>query len=369
MIRRTTALHSRRFAFMAATFAALLATLLGCAAQGTAQEGSGSAAMPAASPRPAGQSADVLATVDGEPVTLADLDELIGDELATLEVTYGTQRHQLLQAGVEQAVRRRLLEAEAAQQGITYDELVAQRLGSIDVTDAEINAWYQANQARLQGRPLEMLRPAIRQFLTEQQQDEVLGQLAAELAEERAVEVYLEPFRVDVATAGHPSWGPQDASVTLVEFSDFECPYCAGFTETLQRIKQDYEGRIRVVYRQFPLTQIHPNAMQAAEASLCAEEQGKFWQLHDLMFADQQGLGTAQLREKARQVGMDGVAFDACLDSGRYLEQIEADLQAGTRLGVTGTPAVFINGRPLGGGAVGYEVLAAMLDEELAASR
>ena len=372
MNRPALSLEPRRLTVLSVTFAAVLVSLLGCAQPGTAQEGAGARAT--AAPTASGTSSqtqpgEVLATIDGEVLTLADLDDLIGDELATLEVTYGTQRYQLLQAGLEQAIRQRLIEAEAERQGTTYDELLAARLGDISVSEAEVANWYQANQARLQGRPLEMLRPAIRQFLVEQQQESVLSDLAAELSDGREVEVHLEPFRVDVATAGHPSWGPEDAAVTLVEFSDFECPYCGGFTQTLQQIKNDYEGRIRVVYRQFPLTQIHPNAMKAAEASLCAAEQDRFWPLHDLLFADQQGLGVAQLREKARQVGVDGGAFDACLDSGKYLEQIEGDLQAGSRLGVTGTPAVFINGRPLEGGAVGYEVIAELLDDELESAR
>jgi len=367
MSRSTRSPEPRRITTLSVTFSLLLLTLLGCAQPGTAEPGTAQTAASA----PSGQetSGEVLATIDGEPLTLADLDDLIGNELATLEITYGTQRHQLLQAGLEQAIRQRLIEGEARRQGTTADELLAARMGDISVTEAEVGDWYQANQARLQGRPLEMLRPAIRQFLVEQQQEAVLADLAAELGEGRDVEVLLAPFRVDVATAGHPSWGPEDAAVTLVEFSDFECPYCSGFTQTLDQIKNDYEGRIRVVFRQFPLTQIHANAMKAAEASLCAAEQDRFWPLHDLMFADQQGLGVAQLREKARQTGVDGAAFDACLDSGKYLEQVEADLQAGARLGVSGTPAVFINGRPLEGGAVGYEVIAELLDEELERAR
>jgi predicted DsbA family dithiol-disulfide isomerase len=342
-----------------------------CAAQESTQGGAATAspASPTSNRAQAAGGQEILASIDGDPITVADLEEAIVNELATLDVTYGTQRHQLLKAGVEQAVRRRLIRAEAERQGTDYDTFVASRFADIQVTGPEVEAWYGANQGRLQGRPLEMLRPAIQQFLVDQKQEQILAELADELGEAREVEMLLEPFRVDVATVGHPTWGDDAATVTLVEFSDFECPYCAGFTETLQRIKREYEGRIRLVFRQFPLTQIHPNAMKAAEASLCAAEQEQFWPFHDVLFADQQGLGVSQLKEKARQVGMDGQTFDSCLDSGRHTEAVEADLQAGARLGVSGTPALFVNGRPAEGGAVGFEAVAAMIEDELARAR
>ncbi len=117
--------------------------------------------------------------------------------------------------------------------------------------------------------------------------EHVFNAFIAGLKKDYNVTSYLEPARVTVATAGFPSMGPANASVTIVEFSDFECPYCGGLYPTLKDIEKNYKDKIRIVYRQFPLTNIHPHAQKAAEASLCANDQGQFWQMHDAMFTDQ----------------------------------------------------------------------------------
>lgn len=342
----------RRLLFLAPV---LLLPLLGaCAAEVTSQE----------SPPPGDDG--ILAEIDGVPIRVSDLPEEVADQLSTLEYQYGSQRYQVLQVGLEQAVRERLIEGAAEAAGMTSDQFVQARLeGKVEVSDTDVEQWYAANQGRLQGRSLEMLQPAIRQFLIEQQQEALLAELTEELAAERSVSRHLQPFRANLETEGHPTFGPGNAPVTLVEFSDFECPYCRGFWETIERVKSEYEGSVKLVYRQFPLRQIHPNAQKSAEASLCAEEQGQFWQLHDLMFAEQQSLTVPDLKEKAERLGMDAAAFSACLDSGKYFDQVEADLQAGARMGISGTPALFVNGRPVEGGAVPFESIAEIIDDEL----
>ena len=162
-----------------------------------------------------------------------------------------------------------------------------------------------------------------------------------------------------------PSLGPSDATVTLVEFSDFECPYRSRFFPTFQQIKEDYGDRIQVVYRQFPLTNLHPSAFKAAEASLCANEQGELWTFHDLLFQEQNRIAVRDLREKAGRLGLDQGEFNNCLDTGRYVEQVQDDLAVGKAAGVKGTPALFVNGIPIDGGAVAFEVVAEALDREL----
>ncbi len=343
----------------------LLAGLVGCADEVTSQESPArrsSAGSAQSSTRPDGP----LAVVDGEEITRADLEDFVGDELATLEHQYGSQLYALLEAGVTQAVRQRLLESEAATRGVTVEDMVLAEIESeITVTEADIAAWYAANQGRLQGRPLEMLRGPIRQFLWDEEREERMVEFTGTLAEGHEVDVIVDPYRVDFDNEGQPVFGPADAPITLVEFSDFECPYCGGFAATLDQIKDTYAGQIRLVYRQFPLSQIHPNAQKAAEASLCANEQGRFWELHDAMFAEQAMLSEGDLKRKAGRLGLDQAAFDACLDTGKFADRVADDLSAGQRLGIDGTPAIFVNGRPLVGGAVPFEMIAEMIDDEL----
>ena len=152
----------------------------------------------------------------------------------------------------------------------------------------------------------------------------------------------------------------------MVEFSDFQCPYCQGFAPTLKRIEKEYGEKVLIAYRQYPIPSLHPNAFKAAEASLCANEQGKFWELHDVMFAEQQQLSVSDLKEKARRLGMNSKNFDGCLDSGRYVEQVQNDQKEGVRVGITGTPTVFINGILVEGGAVPFETIASIINRELA---
>lgn len=173
-----------------------------------------------------------------------------------------------------------------------------------------------------------------------------------------------EPARVAVATAGHAAHGPADAPVTIVEFADFECPFCGGLFSTLKMIELAYPGKVRVVYRHFPLTKIHPYAQKAAEAAVCAGEQGRFWEMHDSLFRSQRDLGVESLKRRAKELGLDVTAFDVCLDSGRTAARIKEDATDATKAGVRGTPTLFINGRMLLGNQP--VELRAIIDDELA---
>jgi protein-disulfide isomerase len=157
--------------------------------------------------------------------------------------------------------------------------------------------------------------------------------------------------------------GDAKAPLTIVEFSDFECPYCSKLFSTLKLVEKNYGEKVRLVYRQFPLAN-HPNAQKAAEAALCANEQGHFWEMHDLMFQEQRALEVPDLKAKAASLKLDAAIFDKCLDSGRHVDRVKQDIMDGSRAGVTGTPAMFINGRFISG-AVPYEDLAKIIDAEL----
>lgn len=153
-----------------------------------------------------------------------------------------------------------------------------------------------------------------------------------------------------VPIAGRPAWGSDDAPITIVEFTDYECPFCRRFTsQTYPGIRDNYGDRIRYVIKHFPLTSIHPHAQKAAEAAECAFDQGQFWAYHDRLFEEAPALQVPLLKQYAGELGLDQAAFSQCLDSGRKREIVEADFQDAVALGLRGTPGFFINGRALYG--------------------
>jgi predicted DsbA family dithiol-disulfide isomerase len=309
---------------------------------------------------------DTLASIGGTPVTLQDLRPGIGQELAQLELRYGRARHSIIQAGLDSTLNERVIGAEARRANKSVEELVeAESGGALAPSSAEIAAWYNANLDRTGGRPLAELYDQIGRLLRDEKSRAARERLKNRLYEQHNVSVRLSPFRVPLENAGAPSRGPESAPVTLVEFSDFQCPFCLQFTQTLKEIERIYSGRVRIVYRQFPIESIHPQAVKAAEASLCAADQHKFWELHDTMFADHRNLSVERLKQMAASVGLDKTRFDACLDSGAHGGTVAADLAEGLRVGVNGTPALFVNGIPLQQGALPLEVVREAVDNEL----
>ncbi|MBI4019830.1 MAG: DsbA family protein, partial [Candidatus Aenigmarchaeota archaeon] len=174
---------------------------------------------------------------------------------------------------------------------------------------------------------------------------------------------------IAVSADDDPAVGPADAKVTVIEFSDFQCPFCGRFyTQTLPQIKQNYvdTGKIRFVYRDFPLESIHPNARPAANAAECADEQGKFWEYHNKLFENQGSLSDAYYKQAASELGLDMEQFNSCYDSKKYDAEVSKDFQDGASAGVTGTPTVFVNGRAIVG-AQPYATFQAAIDQALAA--
>ena len=327
----------------------------------------------AALPLAAEDAAAPVASIGAESIDRAELLAAAAPALEQNELTRlrcesdaWRGRHEALQSVLRGIVRDRLLALESARTGETRAALEAGlRREAQPVEQEAIEAFYLQNQERIP-YPLAQVAGQIRSYLEEQALSRAEDRFYAGLEQRFGAQYQLGPLRFAVAADGFAAFGPQDAPVTIVEFSDFQCPFCARLLPTLERAKRDYAGKLRIVYRHFPLDAIHPHAQKAAEAASCAREQGKFWELHDLMFAEQDSLEVPALKEMARRLGLDGAAFDRCLDSDRYYAAVRADLRAGTAAGVTGTPALFVNGRSLGGGAVRFERLAEVIDEELA---
>jgi protein-disulfide isomerase len=318
---------------------------------------------PAAAPAPTPAS-DTLAEVNGEAITSAEVERRLGAKLSQLE----EQIYTLKRNEVEALIAQRLLAQEAAKRGITVAALMDEEITSkvALVTEKEIEENYQANKARMKSDEATFraqLRSQLQQQKLTARQDAFLASLRAR--SKIVVRLALPAAaRVDVAIAGAPVRGAADAPVTIVEFSDFECPFCKQASTTVAKLMEKYPGKIRLAYRDLPLESIHPQARRAAEAAQCARDGGKFWEYHDVLFTQSPRLSPDDLKRYAVQVGLDAGKFDACVASGSKGTVVQKDIDAGTALGITGTPVFFINGRVLRG-AQPIDAFSRVIDDEL----
>ena len=225
--------------------------------------------------------------------------------------------------------------------------------------------FFEANRDRAQGRTLEQLGPQIKDFLVSQRGLQARAQLVDELkAKSSGVKVMLDPPRYTVATtAADPVRGVASAPVTIIEFSDYQCPFCARVNPALEQVRKTYGDKVKIVFKDFPLPN-HPQAPKAAEAAHCAGEQGKYWEMHDHLFANQRALNVPELKQYAATLGLDAAKFNQCLDSGKHAGLVAAGTAQGERMGVNSTPTLYINGRPLIG-AQPFEAFKQIIDEEL----
>jgi len=315
---------------------------------------------------------DRVAVVNGESISIQEVEKAAEGAMKSIElrrtqfeIELERDRKVALDDALEGIVRDRLLAAEAKKHKVSVEELIALEVDSIVPQPADdfVVQFYNENKSRLEGS-LADNASAIRDYLRSEKRQTVFDSFVADLKKDYGVKSWLEPSRTTIATAGRPSKGPANAPVTIVEFSDFECPFCRALFPTLERIEADYKDKLRVVYLQFPLATMHTHARKAAEASLCAYEQNKFWPFHDAMFNDQQNLSVNDLKQKAKDLSLDMKAFNTCLDSGKYLSEIQSDMEEGVRVGISGTPAIFINGRLLIG-AQPYADIQKIVEDEL----
>lgn len=313
-----------------------------------------------------------VARVAGQVVTDGDLAAEAKGTLSAAEAKFAEEVWGIKRRALDALVEQRLLDARAKKEGLTVDALLAREVtGKVTEPDeAQLKSVY--DQTKASGRqlpPFPDVRAEIAQYLKGQQTQQVRQAFIARLKAESKVEILLPPYlpnRVDVKAEG-PSKGSPDAPVTIVEFSDYECSYCAGAEATVKRILEAYPGKVRLVYRDLPLS-IHPNAPKAAEAAHCAGEQQRYWDMHDVLFANQQALKVDDLKAHARKLGLDAAKFDACLDSGRMAGKVDADRKAGEALGLNGTPTFFVDGRPYVGGRP-FETFQEVIDHTLANKR
>jgi protein-disulfide isomerase len=310
----------------------------------------------------------VIAMVGDVSITLEQVDEKALQEPAG---SFGSLKlsqalYEARRAAADELIGNLLLDQEAKRQGIERAALVEKEItsNSAGVTEADVSAWYQSNPQRVQGATLDQVHGPIKSMLTQERLQNARDAYLNTLKAKTVVRVTLEPPRSAVRAGTSPAKGPTSAPIELIEFADFQCPFCLAASPTVKRVLDTYGERIHFVYRNFPL-QNHPDAKPAAEAAQCANEQGQFWAYHDRLFGVPGKLSDADLKKTAIDLGLDGARFNACVDEHKYKSVVDADAQEGAEAGVSGTPAFFINGRLLSG-AQPYDAFKRIIDEELA---
>ena len=306
--------------------------------------------------------ARVFATVNGRNITSGDIE----DSLLPLVATAQEQLYLLRKADVDMKINDILLNAEAQKRGVTGRAVLDAEITAKApaVTEAQALDFFNKNKGRING-DFPTLKYQIIQYLQEQEQQRLEKAFVDRLRNGASVQTFLTPppppvFKV--STDDQPTKGNPNAVVTLVEFTDYQCPTCAAAQPVLERLLTEYGDRLRLVVRDFPLS-MHPEARKAAEAAEAAREQGKYWDFTAILFRNQSALKTEQLKQYAQVLGLDRAKFDAALDTGKFADKVERDLLEGQRFGVSGTPTFFVNGRRARD--VTYEALKAAIEEAL----
>ena len=300
-----------------------------------------------------------VATVDGQPIYVEDLAPTVEGQLQPLR----NQEYEIKRKALDNLIEQKMLEAAAKKKGLTTEKLLDQEVNSKipDASDAEIEGYYFGLKVK---SPLADVKTQLRESLKQTKIQQARQDYLKTLRADSKVVVLLSAPRVEVAYDPARLRGNAKAPVMIVEFSDYQCPYCHNVEPVVKDLLAKYGDKVSLSYRDFPLTAIHSQAMIAAVASRCALEQGKFWEYHDQLFTASK-LEKDDLIEYASNLKLDDKQFGSCLTSEKYKADIDKDIQEGRKAGVNGTPGFFINGVALSG-AQPKDAFTRAIDEELA---
>lgn len=297
------------------------------------------------------------------PITLEEVDRAAAPQLRELRQREYTARRDAF----ERLADQKLVEKEAAARSTSVADLLKAEVEdkAAQPTDEEISSFYEKNKARMGGRPKEEVSEQIKQNLRAQKVAARRADFYRELRQKAGLRFLLDPPRVQVPIPpGEPARGPENAPITLVEFADFQCPYCRRSHPTVEQLLEEYKDKVRYLFRDYPLS-FHQRAFPASEAARCAGDQGKYWEYYDNLMEVSGDLSDADLKKRATDLGLDLAAFTACIESDRHEAAIRAGLEDGSAAGVSGTPSFFINGRMIVG-ARPIEEFKTVIEEELA---
>jgi protein-disulfide isomerase len=314
------------------------------------------------SPNPAQERTRVLATVNGQAITAGDIEETLRPLIFNVQTELYKLRKQQLDAKINDL----LLERESQAKKVTPAALLEAEITAKTkkVTDEEAKAFFEEHKQEIGGEFAQQ-KERVMAYLQARESRKAEIAFAERLRSAATLKLFLkepdEPV-YQISTDDQPSKGTQAAAVTIVEFTDYQCPSCAETSPVLERLLDEYKGKVRLVVRDFPLEQ-HGDAFKAAEAAEGAREQGKYWEYVALLMKNQSALGLDQLKAYASQLSLDRKRFDEALDSGKFADKVQRDLRDGVKYGVAGTPTIFINGRPVAQRT--YETLKAAIDATL----
>jgi protein-disulfide isomerase len=304
---------------------------------------------------------DVIAVVGGENITAGALNAAAKDRMAKLE----TEAYRIKKGVLDNMIEDKLIEEAAKKKGESADAFLADEVDAkaTPPTDDEIKALFDARKGA-GNVDFEQAKGQLAAFLTQNRKAQARQALIAKLRQETDVKIRLEPPRakIDVGDAPH-AIGDKDAKVTLVEFSDYQCPFCKRVRPTIWRLVDEYKGKIRYVFMDFPLS-FHKDSRKAHEAAWCAGDQGKYFDYNRKVFDNQDKIGVDDLKKYGAELKLDTKKFDTCLDGGVHAKDIDASIAKGAAAGVSGTPGYFINGIMISG-AQPYESFKDLIDSEL----
>lgn len=305
------------------------------------------------------QPTGAIALVAGEPIFDSQLPSSVQGELHRIH----QQEYEVRSAALEEIINNKLLEIEAEKKSLSVRKLLETEIEKkvAEPSVGELQAYLKTQNI---AQPFEEARPRIRALLRQLRFEVARENYLRALREQAGVTVLVQPPKMKISYDAARLKGSRDAPVMIVEFSDFTCPFCAHVNSTLEELLAKYKGRVSLSYRDFPIDNDRPGAHLAAEASRCAEEQGKFWEYHDLLFKNPGRLDREDLVETAKKLQLHTTEFESCLSSGEYKPLVEQDLQDGIAAGVSVTPVFFINGIFLAGAKPSHE-FKKIIDQEL----
>jgi protein-disulfide isomerase len=313
-------------------------------------------------PAATGDAGIVVATINGAPVTDADLTAAASDELKQFDM----QIYKIKKNALDTLIEGKIIEEAAKKDGKSVEDYVKINIDDKvkNVSDDEMKAFYEQHKDQVGGKSFDEVKESISQYMNRRSAQDARSSLIAQLKKDAKVEISLEPPRVAVEAGDNPSKGPKNAPITIIEFTDYECPFCGRVRPTVDQILSKYKDQVRYVLRDYPLP-FHGNAKKAGEAAHCAGDQNKYWEMSKILFQNQKALSATDLKKYAKDIGLNQAKFDKCLDSGKYAKKVDENLAAGGKVGVNGTPAFFINGVMLSG-AQPIDNFTVIIDAELA---